>query len=87
MATPMLAQLSAADAAPGTDAAAVTPADGSDLPISPARSLWVGTFGDVKIDTTNGNAVTFVGVQGLLPVRAKRVYSTGTTASNIVAIY
>ena len=72
---------------PADGAAAVTPNDGADL-AHVARALYVGSTGDIKIDTPNGDTVTFSAVPvGIFPVRANRVYSTGTTATNIVALY
>lgn len=73
---------------PADGASAVTPSDGSDL-TSVARALYVGGSGDVKIDTPNGDTVTFQDVVAgsILPVRTNKVYSTGTTATNIVALY
>lgn len=73
---------------PGEGAAAVTPNDSTDLTVI-ARALYIGGAGDVKIDAADGSTVTFSGVfaGSILPVRAARVYSTGTTATNIVAIY
>lgn len=73
---------------PGEGAAAVTPNDSTDL-TTIARALYVGGAGNVKIDAADGSTVTFSGVLAgsILPVRVARVYSTGTTATNIVAIY
>ena len=74
---------------PADNAAAVTPADGSDL-ANPARALFVGGAGAVKVDMVGGTtAVTLTGVVAgsVLPIRVSRVYSTGTTATNIVALY
>jgi len=72
---------------PATDAVAVTPDDNNDL-ANVAVALYVGTTGDVKINTFYGNTVTFKTVPvGIMPVRVSRVWSTGTTASNIVALY
>ena len=71
---------------PALNADAVTPSDAADLP-NVARALWVGSSGNVRVDTGGGDNVTFVGVQGVLPVRVRRVYTTGTTATNIVALY
>ena len=73
---------------PAKSAAAVTPADGADLG-TVARSLYVGGGGDVKVDMAGSGTVTFVAVPAgsILPVRAKRVYATGTTATNIVALW
>jgi hypothetical protein len=73
---------------PADNAAAVTPNDSTDL-TNTARALYVGSTGDVKVDTAAGDTVTFGTVPSgaILPVRVKRVYSTGTTASNIVSIF
>lgn len=72
---------------PAEHAASVTPSDTEDLP-TPARGLYVGTSGDVKVVTIHGESVTFSNVPiGILPVRAKRVYDTGTTAASIVALW
>lgn len=69
------------------NAFAVTPSDSADLP-APARALYVGGSGNVRINDTGNGAVTFVGVAAgsILPVMARRVYATGTTATNIVAL-
>lgn len=74
--------------APASNAFAVTPADGSNLTRA-ARALFVGGAGDIKVDTLGGDTVTFTGVVAgsILPVRILKVYSTGTTATNIVAVY
>lgn len=68
--------------------ATVTPSDGTDLSAIP-RALYVGTAGDISVTGADGLAATFVGVPGgqILPVRARRVRATGTTASNILALY
>ena len=71
--------------APAHDAAAVTPSDTAQ--IGNARSLWVGTAGNVAVTTAAGNDAIFVGVQGYLFVSCIRVKATGTTASSIVALY
>lgn len=74
--------------APASNAFAVTPADGSNLTHA-ARALFVGGAGDIKVDTLGGDTVTFTGVVAgsILPVRILKVYATGTTATNIVAVY
>jgi len=71
---------------PGQDAAAVTPSDTVEID---ARALYIGVAGDVKIKTALGSDVTFVGIGAgtILPVRAKIVFATGTTATSIVAIF
>ena len=53
------------------------------------RALWVGTGGAIKVDMTDvGTAVVFADIQNgtLLPINVTRVYSTDTTASDIVAV-
>lgn len=69
------------------DAAAVTPSDSVD--IRPTRALFVGVAGNIKVDMALGTTLTFTDVQAgsILPVQVKRVYSTGTTATSIVALY
>ena len=68
--------------------AAVTTSDTANLP-NPARMLWVGGAGNVKVDTVGGSTITFLSVAAgtRLPIQAKKVYATGTTATNIVALY
>jgi hypothetical protein len=68
-------------------AVAITPHDTNELSVIP-RALWIGVSGDVKVtlrgDTT---AVVFKSVPvGWLEVRPKLVWSTGTTATNILGV-
>lgn len=73
---------------PADYATAVTPNDSTDLGVT-ARGLYIGGAGNVKIHTPDGQAVTFYGALAgsIIPVRVKRVWSTGTTATYIVALY
>ena len=73
---------------PAHYAVAVTPNDGADL-ADTSRALYIGGAGDVKVDMYGSGTVTFVGVTAgsVLPVRVDRVYSTGTTATSIVALW
>lgn len=74
---------------PCVELAAVAPNDSTDLG-KVCRALYVGVSGSVVViaagDTTS---VTLSNVMAgtILPVRVKRVLSTGTTASAIVALY
>ena len=55
-----------------------------------SRALWVGSFGNVKVDLRDGaSTITFNNVQDgtLLPFRVVKVYKTGTTASNMVLVW
>jgi hypothetical protein len=72
---------------PARNAVAVTPSDSENLATS-AKALWVGQIGDVSVDTVGGQtAVVFKNCLGVLPVTAVRVRATGTTATDIVALY
>lgn len=67
---------------------AITPSDGSELEAA-TRGIWVGGAGAVKVVLTGGDTVTLSGVTAgtLLPIRAKQVLSTGTTATLLVGLY
>lgn len=79
--------------APANEGAAVTASDTTILaPIT--RGLYVGTTGDVAVQFSGaggggGSTVTLVSVPAgaVLPISVRKVLSTGTTASNIVALY
>lgn len=68
------------------DAAAVTPGDTTTFEPS---VIYVGSAGNVKVDTAQGTTVTFVGIQagGVIPVRVRRVWSAGTTAADFVRVF
>lgn len=81
-------------------AVAVTASDTTDLPVT--RALYVGGTGDISIVLADANLasgasaaaaqavdVVFSNVSAgtVLPVQAVRVLSTGTSATNIVALY
>jgi hypothetical protein len=68
-------------------AAAVTTSDSSVIPVT--RALYIGADGNVKVDMAVDGTVTFVGLKGgtVLPIQVVRVYATGTTSTNIVALY
>jgi len=75
---------------PARMAAAVTTSDSADL-ANVAVSLYVGVTGDVVVtlaDQTDGQSVTFKAHPvGYLVCQVKRVWATGTTATNILALY
>ena len=54
-----------------------------------AAVLYVGVGGDVKVRTAGGNDMTFVGVPTgtFMPVQVVRVFTTGTSATDIVALW
>ena len=75
---------------PARRAAAVAPSDTADL-TTYAKALYVGAAGNVRVLTVgaeDGDAVTFANHPvGWLPVQVRRVLTTGTTATQIVAAF
>ncbi len=73
----------------GEDAVAVSPDDSNDLADGATKGLYVGVSGNVKVDMANGTTVTFTGLaSGIIhPLSVKRIYSTGTTGTSIIAVY
>ncbi|MGB3178987.1 MAG: hypothetical protein WBC68_02820 [Albidovulum sp.] len=74
--------------APARDAASVLPDDVLDLAVLP-RAVYIGQTGDVTVRLAGGQTVLFANAQAgtLLPIRAKGINATGTTATNIVALW
>lgn len=75
-------------------AAAVTPSDTVNIPAITGGTnngcvLYVGGAGNLKVLTVGGDEVTLtaVPVGTFVPVQVLRVFSTGTTATNIVALW
>lgn len=73
---------------PALHGAAVSPSDTTPL-ATDSRSLWVGTGGDITLMTSGGETIQLKNVPAgsLLPVRTHQVMATGTSASNIVALW
>jgi hypothetical protein len=80
-------QTSAINASAPADAfAAVTPSDSVALATVP-KALFVGSGGDLTVKGSDGVAATFKAQTGqIIPIRARYVMATGTTAAFIVAI-
>lgn len=66
----------------------VTPDDGADL-AQVSRALYIGGAGDVAVTLKDGSTGTFSSAPAgmILPIRATRVLATGTTATNIIAMF
>lgn len=75
--------------APALDYVAVTTSDSTDFSGFVTRGIYVGVGGDVVAVTVANSAVTFKNVPSgtVLPVRARRVNATSTTATDLVALY
>lgn len=79
---------------PAIDIVPITPNDSADISTvsvsgetRKSRALYIGTGGAIKVTTANGNDRTVTVPAGILPVQVVRVWSTGTSASNISALY
>jgi len=55
---------------------------------SPGYSLFVGTGGNLRVLTVGGETVTLnnIGNATFIPLQVQRVYATGTTAADIIAM-
>ena len=79
---------------PVESALAVSPNDSTDLvppsgdPKKATRAIVVTGAGTVAVAMADGTTATVQVAAGILmPIAVKRIYSTGTTASGIVAFY
>ena len=71
---------------PASRAHPVEPSDTTDLPLA-SRALNVAESGLVKVTTTNDTtAQIYIAAGVAFPIRAARIWATGTTATGIVAL-
>jgi hypothetical protein len=77
-----------APGAPYQHAVLITPSDTDDL-ANASTAVLISVDGALKVDTEGGETVTFPTgtflVKTFLPLRVRRIYSTGTTATGIIA--
>ena len=72
---------------PASNAYDIVPDDNADIQII-TRALNVSAEGTVRITTHLGQIVTlYVAAGGAFPIRARRVWATGTSATGIVGLY
>jgi hypothetical protein len=66
-------------------AVAVTPSDTADLP-GVTSAIYIGTAGNMQVTMGDGVVVAFTNLPvGWHPIQARRIWSTNTAASGIVA--
>jgi hypothetical protein len=72
---------------PLTDGVAVTTSDSTVL--TTTRAVFVGGAGNLAVVLSSGTTLTLTGVTAgsLLPLRVTKVKATGTTATNIAALW
>lgn len=87
MADPFLNTTAGLDS-PAINGAAITPHADNDLAIT-TRAIYVGGAGNLAVIMAGGTTLTFVGLAAgtLLPIRAKRVLVSGTTATSLIGLY
>lgn len=67
-------------------AVAITVSDTTLIPTT--RAIYVGTSGNIRVQTAEGQDVTFINVPvGVFPLQVEKVFSTSTTATNLIALY
>jgi hypothetical protein len=73
---------------PARHAAAITPHDTNEL-TAVTRGIYVGGAGNVAVITIGGETVVFIAppVGTVIPVQAKIVKSTSTTATSLIALW
>lgn len=72
---------------PGTDYEPVTPSDANEL-ARVTRGIIIGTEGVIRALTAEGNDRTSkILPAGWHPLRVKKIFSSGTTADEITAVY
>lgn len=69
----------------------VVPSDTVDLEF-PTQGIWVGATGDLRVNMagqTSPNPVNFLAIESgtYLPIAVTRIFATGTSAQNMVALY
>jgi hypothetical protein len=73
--------------APADEWVPITPSDSTDLTYVP-RALYIGTAGALRaVDGTGTTRTIGNAAVGYHPLRPRRIYSTGTTATDIWALY
>ena len=73
---------------PADSADEVTPSNSTDLTYI-TRGVYVGTGGDLTVTMKGGQDVVFANIPDgtILPIRVSRIKATGTTATDIVAMW
>lgn len=71
---------------PPAHAAAIVPSDTQDLPAA-TRAINVAAAGTVRVTTVGGDEVQLFVAAGIaFPLRARRIWATGTDAAGIVGL-
>lgn len=73
---------------PAFHAFAIVKSDSADFDVA-VRGIYVGVTGDVAVVTVNNEVVVFKAFPAgqIIPIMAKRVNSTNTSATDMVGLY
>lgn len=73
---------------PPESAAEIIPDDQSLLQ-NATRAIHIGGAGDLRVQMLGGQVVTLAGLPGgmMIPLRVRKVFATGTTATAIVGLW
>ena len=71
---------------PATGAISVTPNDSTTF--AETKAIYVGGLGDLRVEMSTGEDVTFAGVQAgsVLPIVVTKVFATNTSATSILRL-
>jgi hypothetical protein len=79
------------------NAEVITPSDTTDLtlsggtivPYETGACIFIGTGGNLKVTMLGGQTVTYLNLSSgsFLPIQVKRVWATGTTATNLLSLF
>jgi hypothetical protein len=74
---------------PAAYARAISKSDTVDFTNGSCRALYIGGAGNVVVVAPDGTTATYMAVPAgtVLPVQAKRINSTNTTATDMLALY
>lgn len=77
---------------PAANAEVITPADTDLVNVQFTRGIYVGGAGNLRVTMAGAEGdsdVTFSAVPAgaILPIRVKRIWATGTTATLIVSLF
>ncbi len=87
MARDKFADYAATPGGPAASLIEIVPDDGADLP-QVVSALNVAAPGPVRVTTRDGSTGTvFVAAGTVFPIRVKRVWATGTTATGIRGLF
>lgn len=73
---------------PAVNGFLISPDDAAYLPFVP-RAIYIGISGNLSVMLFNGDIVVFTNAAAgsVLPLRVIKVFSTGTTALNLIGMY